>query len=817
MELYSRKHELFFKSLFLFVVVIIFLSFPPGVFCDPAAKDISDSKSIKTSQGKPIVVDADDVEYNDQEYRIIGKGNVKINYEGVLMTCNDVIVDMKDKHAVATGNVILYYQAITMTGEHLVYDFNTKIGYFENYKESQGIIEPKKIEAVQGDQRILSQRIDFNLEKRQAYANGFTELFQGPAKFTGYNLVYDFNSEKGDFSDVKMEELPWYGRGEKAVKPGPDRIDFIRGAITTCDQEHPHYRLQARTIYYYPDDKIVAKNVLLFIGKLPVMYFPYWKQSLKSGNSNFSVIFGSRKQWGWFVLTTYRYDFNEYLKTRFHFDHRDLKGFASGVDAEYIIPDKGEGKIKTYYMNQRDKFVKNRQDEYIANNKEPELLDNSQEWERYRGQLKHRWQMNDSTLALLEYNKMSDINFTKDYLYREYEEDVQPISEGSVTHSAGQYNSGIYARKRTNRFYSEIERLPEATFNLNSWEVADTGFYYRNELAAANLNQKTANSAADTDVNRLDAYNEIKYPTKLPGSLDWINLTPYIGTRQTYYSKDRLGESEDIIRGIHYYGGDLSAKFFRIWDLSDSLFGVELNRLRHVVTPGVKYTYIHNPTIPSSALGAFDAIDTIEKTNFFTLGLSNYLQTKWKNPDNLEMEDVNLVYFYPSVDYYDKVRNQARHFSNINAIVDVYPYRWLNIDSDMAYNQYQRRFQTANIDVWANGGDKWKVGMGKRYERDISEQVTSNLYYKINRLWQCRVYGRYESYTEQFQQLQYTVYRDLHCWLMEITYDMKLNEDGSTRDRAFWFVFRLKAFPDDTPLQFNLGYDSAQDIRGRMY
>jgi len=44
--------------------------------------------------------------------------------------------------------------------------------------------------------------------------------------------------------------------------------------------------------------------------------------------------------------------------------------------------------------------------------------------------------------------------------------------------------------------------------------------------------------------------------------------------------------------------------------------------------------------------------------------------------------------------------------------------------------------------------------------------------------------------------------------LLDVTYAIKRTEDGSTQDRTFWFTFRLKAFPDETPLSLNVGYDT---------
>ncbi|HTZ11213.1 MAG TPA: hypothetical protein VMD04_02390, partial [Candidatus Margulisiibacteriota bacterium] len=47
---------------------------------------------------------------------------------------------------------------------------------------------------------------------------------------------------------------------------------------------------------------------------------------------------------------------------------------------------------------------------------------------------------------------------------------------------------------------------------------------------------------------------------------------------------------------------------------------------------------------------------------------------------------------------------------------------------------------------------------------------------------------------------EYTISRDLHCWIMDITFNTKQNE-GST----IFFAFRLKAFPE-MQFGFNQSY-----------
>jgi lipopolysaccharide assembly outer membrane protein LptD (OstA) len=746
----------------------------------------------KPAKSGPVIVDADDVEYLENGAKITAKGNVKIDYDQVVLTSESAEVDTRSKNIIASDNVELSYKGITIHGQRLHYDFDSKQGYIENVQP-----EDSKIYITYKDVRIDSSKVEFDLEKQIAVAKGSAKMKEKDAVLTGNALEYNFRTETGSLLNARLSEKIWYAGAQKALKtPDKDLIELERAYITTCDiPGKPHYRIQARRVYYYIDDRVVAKNALMFVGNLPVVYFPYWSQSVKDGRSNFSVSVGHKKEWGGFVLTTWRYDLGKYLKYKIHADHRQLKGFASGVDADYDTKDYGFGQLKTYYMNERDKYE-----------------DNPQEKERYRGQLKHRWQIDDTTLGLFEYNKLSDIDFTKDYLYREYADDVQPVSETSLTHYEQDFSISLYARKRTNRFYSEVERLPEVELNTVGKEIADTNFYLRHDLALANLNKKNANSGDDTDANRVDSYNELKYPTKLPGKFDWINIAPYIGTRQTYYSKDNNGTEHGFVRGIHYYGFEMNTKFFRIFDCKRKALGIEINRLRHIITPNVKYSYIHSPTVEASRLGTFDDIDSITSSNVFNLGVENHLQTKWAKPGSEEMENVDILYFYPYVEYRQNAAPGTKHFGFINTEFNLKPYRWLHFDSDSVFNQYQRRMENINFDLYAIHDDKWSFGLGKRYDRDISEQLTTDLYYKFNQKWQARVYTRYLSYTDSFQQQQYTVYRDLHCWLLEATYDIKLNDDGSVEDRTFWFIFRLKAFPDETPIRFNIGYETTNRI-----
>ncbi|MBU0633617.1 MAG: LPS assembly protein LptD [Candidatus Omnitrophica bacterium] len=769
------------------------------------AKDEKSNASFSalTDSKKPVVVDADTVEYFDEQNKIVGQGNVKIDYEDVRLVADYVQVDMKTQEAQAQGNVVVTQQGTKITGDKLTYFLTTKKGVIIGEEKGEN-----KVESFYEDVRIVSKRIDFDLASNVVFVPDEVEMFEGALWVGGRNLSYDFNTKKGTFSDIKFKDPVWQGQAPLGEKINEEQINFTRGYMTTCDREKPHYRIQSRRIQYYIGEKVVAKNILIFVGKVPLLYFPYWSQSLKDKRSMVTVIVGHKKTWGSFVLTAWKYHLNDNFEGRIHLDQREYKGFASGLDADYKLPGYGGGKIKTYYMNERDKYIKsNEYEEYAASGNWDKFYEITQERERYRGQLKYRWDMDYKTLAIVEYNKVHDIDFMKEYFYREYEKNAQPATQGYVTRAEENYNLSLSAQKRTQHFYSEVERLPELALNMTSREVGETNLYYAGEFVAANLNKKTADTDADTDANRFNTYNELKYPTKLPGALDWINFTPYTATRQTYYSKDTFGERRDFIRGVHYYGFGSNAKFYRIFDVNGDLLGIEYNRLRHILTPSVQYTYIHSPTVPTEKLGAFDLVDSVSRANYFTFGLENQVQTKWKKGKD-SFESVDLIYLYPSVNYIHRVDPGGRHFSSITNQLNIKPYRWLYLETSSTYNQYQRRFDTAKIDFSVSSDEEWRVTLGKRYDRDISELITTDIFYKINRFWQTRVYGRYETYTRVWEEYEYTIFRDLHCWLLEISYNLKNKPDGTIRDKTFWLIFRLKAFPEETPITYNMGRDA---------
>ena len=132
------------------------------------------------------------------------------------------------------------------------------------------------------------------------------------------------------------------------------------------------------------------------------------------------------------------------------------------------------------------------------------------------------------------------------------------------------------------------EKLPEISYDLPSYQLGESAVYFKNQTKFSNLTNKyTAPSELDDDVVRFDTYNQIT----LLGKIMFLEVSPYAGIRETFYSKDNQGGSFSP-RTTFYTGMDMSTRFYRVFDINNNFLGLNINRLRHLIIPKLKYSYV---------------------------------------------------------------------------------------------------------------------------------------------------------------------------------------------------------------------------------
>ncbi len=637
---------------------------------------------------------------------------------------------------------------------------------------------------VYQDSRLTCNKITVNTQTKEATAEGNVCLEDDKGIIEAEEARYNFDTKTGTILKAKIFTHPHFGKGEVIERIQENRFDVKDGYITTCNFDEPHYRLRSKKVGVYPQDKVKAKHATVQAGKIPLFYLPQYTHSLKDPFMHVRFIPGKKKEWGPYMLSAWRYNLTENIRGRIYLDYRQRLGLAEGFGMNYTTEDFGRGDYKFYYTQERARKL-------------PQT--SPAEFERYLVRWRHMWQMSPKMKATLEYYKVNDsrrealgteYNFLKDYFYREFEKDSMPKSYLLISRLFPNASLSLLVQKRINPWYTHTnkvpdEKLPQISFDLPMYKLGRSPVYFKNQTQFSNLTNKNATpSNVDNDVVRFDTYNQLSLPTRL----SIFRLSPFIGLRETFYTKDQFGDSLDP-RTTFYSGLDLSTRFYRLFDFQTDFWSLDIDGLRHIIAPSIKYSYNHAPTISKDKLQVFDDIDPIERSNKLELELVNKLQTKREN------KTVDFATLRMSTDYnLSEGETVGGGFSDFLFDLELIPYSWLRLESDITYSPEQDNFKTINFDAYADLGQERSFGLGHRYERKGGNVLTSELNWRFNPKWKLRVYERYQfssSHRKGLEEHQYSIFRDLHCWTLGLTYNIRKDHGHSV-----YVVFKLKEFPE---------------------
>ncbi|HNW39782.1 MAG TPA: LPS assembly protein LptD [Candidatus Omnitrophota bacterium] len=678
--------------------------------------------------------------------------------------------------------------------------------------DSKEVVATGNIEVIYKGAKLTCNRLKVNMQTKEGLAEGNAKIEDAKGVVTGDKIAYDFANKVGVIYDADFRANPYFGKAKKVEKLSDSEFVSKNGYFTTCSLDHPHYRFATKKINMFPQDKIQAKGTTLYLWSIPLIYLPRFNYSMKDPIMHVQVEPGKRKDWGPYLLSTWRYNLTENSNLRLFLDYRTKLGLAEGFDLNYKQPALGRGDFKFYYTDEK------------AKNLPTGIPGDPTEFQRYFLRWRHKWDIDPRTNFITEFYKISDHrrkyenypapnseahNLFQDYFFREYEKDSEPLTYALFHHSFDYSSLDIFLQKRTNHWFDQLDKMPEINYSLPSLQVGQTPLYFENSSQLGVYNKKAATApvtADDVTVTRLDTTNKVSLPMKLA----FLQFKPFLASRQTYYDQGANGQS-GIVRTIFYGGVDLSTKFYRIYNAKTNFMGLDINGLRHIITPSVGYLYTHAPTIPMGNLRQIDAVDTITRGNTAALSLSNKLQTK-RNGQSVDFVDFLITSEYvfdpkSGINQNSILTNTGNklesQLSDILFRLKVLPYSWLRLESEATFQHSNHdlanynKFSVANYSLNFDLGPERSFSIGQRYERKGYNEITAGFNWRLSPKWKFSVYQRYNlkqtpNLDKGSQEQEYTLTRDLHCWDLDITLNRK--EDSGT---TVFFTFRLKAFPEN--------------------
>ncbi|MBT1705543.1 putative LPS assembly protein LptD [Chryseosolibacter indicus] len=215
---------------------------------------------------------------------------------------------------------------------------NKMIWLYGEAKIKYGVIELEADEIVidYANNTITAQSTKDSLGNRIGYP-----IFKnGSEVYETKGIIYNFKTKRARIKEVVTQQGEGYLHSGTAFKNEKNEIFSINNSYTTCNLEHPHFRIRATKTKAIPDDKIVAGPFYLEFNDIPLPagflfgMFPAQRES-KSG-----IIFpsyGEERRRGFnFRNGGYFFDISEYIKLAVTGDIYSKGSHALYVNSNYM-------------------------------------------------------------------------------------------------------------------------------------------------------------------------------------------------------------------------------------------------------------------------------------------------------------------------------------------------------------------------------------------------------------------------------------------------------------------------------------------------
>ncbi|RLD17234.1 MAG: hypothetical protein DRI36_04415 [Caldiserica bacterium] len=181
---------------------------------------------------------------------------------------------------------------------------------------------------------IEADELFVDREKNEFEVRGNVFYKEGVLKIWADRILFNRDGE-GRIFNAKVSYDKYFLKAEEIERVSKEEFILEKAYITTCDYPHPHYRLTSKRIFFYPEVKIVAYNMIFKVGKIPLFYFPYWWQSLKKRKWGFRIDIGKSRNQGYFFRSVIYYKITKNLKTSLLLDYFSEIASGGGIEVDY--------------------------------------------------------------------------------------------------------------------------------------------------------------------------------------------------------------------------------------------------------------------------------------------------------------------------------------------------------------------------------------------------------------------------------------------------------------------------------------------------
>ena len=483
-----------------------------------------------------------------------------------------------------TGDAEVKFKNVTIQAGKIVIRMN------ENMLIAEGVRDTTKGEPTESDS-LHASYIDF------------PKFSDGKETMVGEQMVYNFKSEKGRILRGRTEFQKGYYFGDVIKRVDSQVFDVAGGTYTTCDLEEPHYHFSGKKMKVIVGDKVVAKPVVFFIGKIPIAIFPFALFPLKENGRQSGIIipqYGSSPVEGRYLRNLgYYWATNEFLDMRFTMDFFEKTGMLFRGNVNYAKRYHYTGSISGSYTRKNFQTSKQR---------------------RWNLVIRHNQTIDENTTLNVDASFESNNNFYREFSNnRRQRLNRQIRSNATLTKRSGDGKNSLTVNLSQTRDIEtgrDTKTLPQIRFSRNQsalipFKEDPTGrtkkqqkwfnylrYDYRGFLV--NMVSKDSSNDVNETVNRRAEHRlNFSYtnPNKLFGVLswnqslryeeDWFDRTKAFALND---STNRFDESVDkgfAARHIFNYSTSLNTNIYGTFAPHIG----PITAFRHTMRPSISFSY----------------------------------------------------------------------------------------------------------------------------------------------------------------------------------------------------------------------------------
>ncbi len=687
---------------------------------------------------------------------------------------------------------------------------------------------------------LSAVKIDFNTARELVTAYGDSVrpadssadyvpviLKDGVEEMSGIYLEYSLDTERGMIRHSRSGKDEAYYGGSELYKSTKEVFYVHNGTYTSCEYEDSHYHFYSTHMKVIQGDRVIARPVVFYIEKLPLLVIPYYVFSMKEGRhsgflpfqiGNFSR--GQRR----IENVGYYWAASEYWDILASMDYYENYGFKYNGQFNYNVRYKFSGSLSGSYST--DSQVDNNYNEVRSN--------------RYVIRFNHNQEISPTFNFAADGTFISDKNYYTDFSLNEDDRLNRTITSKFNISKRFDWATMNALFSHTDQIDTETREdiYPDFNFSLGSKQVfgapkkdADgklvsrwyNTIYLSYSARARNYSRRITEDGGFRS-RREFAY--IDHSSSLKSSFSlfrYININPSVSYRETWY---KIFETDQSIEaGIdastlyrrYAYSAAISSSTDLYGTVHPNTLGV--TGLRHVMSPRVTFSWApeidrHNAVRSYTGAGSGGA-----RSASMTMSLAHLFQAKLKSGET--EKELTLMNVNQSLSY--NFEATGKKFSNLSTSAQTTIYKNLRVSASMTHDLYKPNseklgslspylqsfeinttFSTSGIFGTAGGPakedsilfpakkldnqaiiQKWSLSLTHSYSEsgrgssfsknhDIRFSLTAVLTSNLN-----LTYSQYYSFSRHKTVSRYLeVHRKLHCFEGSFTWNIDRNPQG---------------------------------------